>query len=208
MKKIIRKVVKSFKRLSDSKLLTFGQTVVAAVGGAPGVFPTPTPVLADITTQLNAYRDLIQTSATRDKVQVEFKNQAKAALNLMLSQLADYVNLTAQGDAAILAQSGFALNKIPEPITLAAPTRVTLEDGGNSGEMVLKFKGAKGASSYLFQYTSDTMLGDNSWITIPATTTSYTFSGLNKGTTYFCRAVAVGANQQLMNSIVVNRVSQ
>ena len=208
MKKFIRKAIKSFKQLSDAKFLTFAQNVTASMAAAVSVFPTPTPALAGINTLITEYAGFLQSSASRDKVQVQFKNQAKASLILMLSQLADYVNLTAQGEAAILAQSGFDLNKVPEPITLKAPSRVILTDGGNSGEMVLKFRSVRGASSYLFQYTSDTTLGANSWVTIPATTTSYTFSGLTKGTTYYCRAVAVGANQQLMNSIVVNRVSQ
>ena len=208
MKKFLRKVVKSFKILSDSKLLTFGQNVVVSVGNAISVFPAPSPALADISTELATYGGLLQSSAARDKVQIALKNQSKSALITMLSQLADYINLTAQGDDAILAQSGYELDKIPEPIKMKAPEGVMLLDGGNSGELVLKFKSVAGASSYLFQYTTDQLLGDSSWVSIPATTTSYTFSGLAKGTTYHCRAIAVGANQQIMNSIVVNRVSQ
>lgn len=208
MKKFLRKVVKSFKILSDSKLLTFGQNVVVSVGNAISVFPAPSPALADISTELATYGGLLQSSAARDKVQIALKNQSKSALITMLSQLADYINLTAQGDDAILAQSGYELDKIPEPIKMKAPEGVMLLDGGNSGELVLKFKSVAGASSYLFQYTTDQLLGDCSWVSIPATTTSYTFSGLAKGTTYHCRAIAVGANQQIMNSIVVNRVSQ
>ena len=206
MKNFIRRVVKAFKQLSEAKILTFAQNVTASMAGAVTVFPTPVPALADINDQITAYAGYLQSAASRDKVQVQYKKQAKTELLLMLSLLADYVNFTGQGDAAILAQSGFDLNKIPEPITLKAPSGVTLIDGGNSGELILKFRGVKGAFSYLFQYTSDVTLG--SWITIAATTTSYTFTGLSKGTTYYCRAVSVGANQQLMNSIVLSRVSQ
>ncbi|HEY5407073.1 MAG TPA: hypothetical protein VIJ92_08295 [Ginsengibacter sp.] len=208
MKKFLRKVVKSFKRLADAKLLTFAQNVTTSMASAVGVYPTPTPVLADINNMIGNYAELLQTSASRDRIQVALKNQSKQALLLMLSQLSDYVNLTAQGTEALLAMSGFDINKIPQPISMKAPTRVVLLDGGNSGELLLKFKGADGASSYLFQYTTDVLLADSSWISIAATTTFYTFTGLTKGTVYYCRAVAVGSNQQLMNSIVVNRVSQ
>jgi hypothetical protein len=208
MKNYLRKIVKSFKGLAEAKLLTFAQNVTASMAIANAEFPTPTPPLADINLELASYSDLLQTSASRDKVQVSLKNQSKQNLLLMLSQLADYVNLIAQGNEAWLTMSGFELNKIPEPVKLTAPTGLQLLDGGNSGELVLKSKGVPGASSYLFQYTNDTALEDNSWVSIAATTSSYTFSGLTKGSTYYCRVVAVGSNQQLMNSIVVNRVSQ
>ena len=208
MKKLVRKVVKAFKQFADAKLLTFAQNVTTSMANAVAVFPTPTPTLADVNTALGNYAELLQLAADRSKVQVVLKNQAKQSLLALLSQLADYVNLTAQGDEAILVQSGIDLNKVPQPVSLKAPTRVVLLDGGNSGELVLKFKRVQGAPSYLFQYTTDATLAEESWVSIPATTTSYTFTGLTKGSTYFCRAVSVGANQQQMISIVVNRVSQ
>ena len=208
MKKVLRKVVKTFKQLADAKLFTFAQNVTTSMANAVAVFPTPVPMLADINTALGNYVELLQLAADRSKAQVVLKNQAKQALLVLLSQLADYVNLAGQGDEGVLVQSGFDLNKVPQPVSLKAPTRVVVLDGGNSGELVLKFKSVTGASSYLFQYTTDTLLADTSWVSIASTTTSYTFSGLTKGATYYCRAVAVGSNQQLMNSIVVNRVSQ
>ena len=208
MKKFLRKVVKTFKQLADAKLFTFAQNVTTSMANAVAVYPTPVPTLADVNTVLGNYAELLQLAADRSKVQVVLKNQAKRDLLVLLSQLADYVNLTGQGDEGVLVKSGFILNKVPQPVSLKAPTRVLVLDGGNSGELVLKFKSVTGASSYLFQYTTDAMLSVESWVSIPATTTSYTFTGLTKGSTYYCRAIAVGSNQQLMNSIVVNRVSQ
>jgi hypothetical protein len=41
---------------------------------------------------------LLQLAAGRDKIQVALKNESKRILLLLLSQLADYVNLTAQGN--------------------------------------------------------------------------------------------------------------
>lgn len=207
MKKFIRKVVKTFKRLADANLLTFGQNVTASMAAAVASFPTPVPSLADINSELGNYAGLLQTSASRDKVQVQLKNMSKFKLNQMLSQLADYVNITTT-DAALLASTGFELNKLPQPITITAPENPTLTDGGGSGQLVFKFKAVKGALSYVFQYTLDAALQESSWISNPATTTSYTFTGLTKGTTYYCRALAVGANQQVKASIVLNRNSQ
>jgi|SRR5665213_46400 len=207
MKKFIRRVVKSFKKLNDANFLTFGQNVTVSMAAAVATFPNPMPTLADINAELVKYAELLQTSASRDKVQVQLKNMSKYALNQMLSLLADYVNATTT-DSALLASSGFELNKMPQPITITSPENPVLSEGGGSGQLVFKFKAVKGASSYLYQYTTDATLQESSWISNPATTTSYTFTGLTKGTTYYCRVMAVGANQQVTSSITLNRISQ
>lgn len=207
MKKLIRKVVKSFKRLSDANLLAFGNNVTVSMAAAIDIFPTPIPSLESISDALGEFEELIQTASGRDKVQVQLKNQSRFNLLMMLSQLADYVN-SITTEAAQLVQSGFELNKVPTPVTLEAPTRMVLLDGPNNGELILKFRRAKGALSYLHQYTTDALLPEDGWVSIPSSTTTYTFKGLTRGTTYYVRSVAVGSNQQTVNSIVVNRVSQ
>lgn len=207
MKKIIRKVVKAFKKLSDANLLAFGNNVPVSMAAATGIFPTPIPALESIASKLGIFAELLQTAASRDKVQVQLKNQCRYELLLMLSQLADYVN-SITTEAAELVQSGFELNKVPVPVTLEAPTRLVLVDGPNNGELTLKFRRAKGALSYLHQYTTDALLPEDGWVSIPSTTTTYTFKGLTRGAIYYVRSIAVGSNQQTVNSIVLNRVSQ
>lgn len=207
MKKFIRKVVKAFKRLSDATLLAFGNNVTVSMAAAVAIFPNPVPALAQINEELGNFAELLQTAASRDKVQVQLKNQSRFNLLLLLSQLADQVNATTT-EAALLVQSGFELNKVPAPVELEAPTRLVLMDGPNNGDLTLKFKRARGASSYLHQYTTDALLPEDGWVSIPSTTTTYTFKGLTRGAPYYVRSIAVGSNQQSVNSIVVNRVSQ
>lgn len=207
MKKLIRKVVKTFKKLSDTNLLAFGNNVTVSMARVADIFPTPVPSLESINTELGKFGDLIQTASSRDKVQVQLKNQSKFALLTMLSQLAGYVNATTT-EAAQLVQSGFELNKVPAPIELEAPTRLVLKDGPNNGELTLNFKRCRGASGYLHQYTIDPLMPENSWVSTASTTTSFTFKGLTRGVTYYVRSIAIGTNQQSVNSIVVNRVSQ
>ncbi|MDP4283721.1 MAG: hypothetical protein Q8891_04820 [Bacteroidota bacterium] len=208
MKKHLRQAVKNFKRLPDSKLLVFGQNVTVSMAIAVNSFPNPIPALADINAVLIEYTSLLQLATSRNRVQIALKNQCRQTLIGMLSLLVDYTNLVAQGNPAMLAQSGFDLSKIPEPIWITEPTYLALKDGSNSGELTLHCKQVRGALSYLFQYTSDTQLSEESWVSIAATTVSYTFKNLTRGTTYYCRVVAIGANKQMVNSIVVNRVSQ
>ena len=208
MKKFLRKVVKSFKKLAEADLLAFSQDVSASMAAAVDVFPTPTPTLIELNNAISSYSEAMQLARGRDKVQVVMKNLSKQNLLLLLSQLTDYVNLTAQGAEDLLAKSGLYLNRVPEPVTMDAPGYVVLTDGGESGELTFRFRRVRGASSYLYQYTSDASLANESWVSIPATTTSYTFTGLASGTTYYCRVVAVGSYQQQKTSIVLNRISQ
>jgi hypothetical protein len=207
MKKFFRKVVKTFKMFSDARFLAFGNNVTVSMAAAVDIFPNPVPSLANINIMLGNFADVIQSAASRDKVQVELKKQIRFNLSQMLSQLADQVNATTT-DPALLIRSGFDLNKLPTPVELEAPTRLVLTDGPNSGELILKFKSARGASSYLHQYTTDALLPEDSWVSIPSTVTTHTFKGLTGGVTYYVRAVSVGRKQQLIKSIVVNRVSQ
>ena len=208
MKKYSRKVVKSFKQLADAALLAFARNVVASVAGAADSFPDPRPALAAISAEIDNYANLLQLSAGEGKVHIALKNQSKQTLRQLLSQLADYVNMLAQGNEVVMSKSGYDVSKMPEPIIMRAPERLVLRDGSNSGELVLKFKRVTGALSYLYQYTTDRLLAESSWVSIAATTTSFTFTGLTTCTNYYCRVVAIGCKQQLVKSIVVSRVSQ
>jgi hypothetical protein len=208
MKKYSRKVVKYFKEWADAKLLTFARHVVASVAAAEESFPNPTPALATISAEIDNYVNLLQLSANEGKVSIALKNKSKQILLQMLSQLADYVNMTAQGNEVVLTKSGYDLSKIPEPIIMKAPEGLVVRDGSNNGELVLKFKRVKGALSYLYQYTTDPLLSESSWVSTAATTTSFTFTGLTKCVNYYCRVAAIGCKNQLVNSIVVSRVSQ
>jgi hypothetical protein len=100
MKKFFRRVIKAFKRLADAKLLAFGKHVTVSMAAAADIFPNPVPSLTDINAELDNFAGLIQTAASRDKVQVEQKRQSRFSLLQMLSQLADYVNATTTDPAS------------------------------------------------------------------------------------------------------------
>jgi hypothetical protein len=208
MKNILRKAIKAFKQLGDALFLAYGQQVTAAIANAVATFGTPTPSLDAINKELSNFAALMKTAASRDKVQVAMKNASKLLLKGMLSQLTDYVNLIALGNETILAESSMQLSKIPEPVTLKAPTNVTLSDGPNTGEMKIKCKGPKGAVSFIFTYSTDPLMLDATTVNFTGSTTSYTFSGLTKSKVYYCSVAAVGANKQVFYSNIVNRSCQ
>ena len=117
MKKFFRKVVKTFKKLADANFLAFGRNVTSSMAAAVDQFPAPVPSLININNELDNFEELIISAKSRDKVQVWLKNQSRFSLEQMLSQLANYANAIST-DAVVLAQSGFQLNKLPEPVQL------------------------------------------------------------------------------------------
>ena len=64
MKKFIRRVIKTFKRLTDANLLAFGQNVTGKMNAAVATFPNPVPSLESINNELDKYAALLQTSAS------------------------------------------------------------------------------------------------------------------------------------------------
>ncbi|MEO7044814.1 MAG: hypothetical protein ABI091_05870 [Ferruginibacter sp.] len=83
-------------------------------------------------------------------------------------------------------------------------TKRVFTDGPNSGELTFRFKRPKG----VHQYSADPLLAPERWVSIAATTSSYAFTGLTKGTIYYVQAIAVGSINQRVASIIVNRVSR
>jgi hypothetical protein len=208
MKKFLRKATKAFRNYAADVFSGYGQQVTAAVENAIALFPNPIPALVDINKELANYASLLKTAASRDKEQVALKGQSRIVLNGMLSELTDYINLIAQGDEGMLAASSMTLSKVPAEVTIKAPTSPVLSDGVNTGEMRLKFKKSTGATSSLFQYSTDPAMSAATTVSIPSSKAKYTFTGLTKGTTYYCRGASVGGRNQVAYTIIVNRICQ
>ena len=77
MKKIFRRIIKTFKRKADAALLNFAGTVVTNMGNATDVFPAPVPALPTVSDAVATFGNLITKASTKDKVQVKLKNQAR-----------------------------------------------------------------------------------------------------------------------------------
>ena len=208
MKTVLRKVVKTFKRLGDALLLAFGRKVSAAMAKEVKTFANPVPALADINAELDKFQSLMKLAGSRDVKTVAEKNASRKVLISLLSNLADYINYTAKNDVVALASTLYPLNKIPEPIKLKAATRLTLKDGDNRGELLLKFRRPRGATGFVCQYSTDPLLAEKSWVSFQGTTATYVYKGLTKGTTYYCRVISLCTGQQEVESMVVNRTSQ
>ena len=204
---MIAKITTGFQRLSDAKLLTKSLDIYASMNGNP-FFITPTPAMADVNGSILAFQAALTSAAARERTQVILKNHARASLITMLKELANYVTFTANGAAGVLSSSGFDMRKVPEPVYVPKPSKILVQDGLNSGELTVSVSKPRGARSFVHQYTPDPLTASSIWVSVPSTSKTCTFTGLEKAKNYWCRVGVVGSNGQLVYSDPVSRVVQ
>lgn len=194
--KTVQTVKISFVKYRDPNLGVIAGHILSCMNGNPD-FPDPIPVLADITTALEAYEKGLKNAESRAALDVRLKNEARRTLTLLLKELGLYIISVAKGDVVMMERSGFPLSKVPSPRTTSNPGPVTLKRGNSSGKMEAFIKPERPSHSYLFQITnSDPALGEVSWDSYGSTVNKFVFTGLVRGSQYWVRVVAIGPRGQ------------
>lgn len=175
-KKLIRRIVKNYKRLPDATMLTFSQNVHTSTSQSPSL-PTPTPTMEMLGAAIAYYGDMLSPSLNRGRMQIALKNDARLALTDLLDELVNYVTLTAKGDDTILISSGFVLSKIPGSVIINTPL-VKVTDGANPGELNSTARGAENSKGFVHQVTPDPITDDSVWESVTTTRQTHTFKGL------------------------------
>lgn len=199
------KSLTNFASLSDSGLESKTQLIVSSLTGNAH-FPTPTPTLAALQTAFDAFQEALVKAGTGNRVDIAEKNAAREVLVNLLRLLCAYVNLTANGNRAMLLSSGFSISKDREPVIISKPENLKIENGLSSGELLLSVSAVKGAYAYLHEYTTDATLTPDSWVSTTTTASKALLDNLQPGTLYYCRVGAVGANGQLLYSDASSRM--
>lgn len=143
-----------FDGLSDPNFQTTSESIYASMFENKN-FLTPTPALTVIDQAIQAYSAAFIAAQQKDKNAVAIKNQQRDNLRGLLIQLANSVMTIANGDKAMLISSGFQLAKEGETTPIVKPESISLTDGLNPGELVVKVPRVKGSTSYGAQYTFD-----------------------------------------------------
>lgn len=206
MKKFFRRIIKSYKRKADSNLLTFSQNVYDKTS-ASAVLVNPTPTMASLLAGITTYSVALAAAVSRDRLQVAIKNTARAALIVLLDELADYVTLVAQGNLDVILDSGFDPNKIAGSVIIGTPILV-FKNGPNSGDLITIAENASSAKGIVHEITPDPITAESSWISVGSTKKSNTFTGLPKAINYWGRVVSIGSKNQRMVSLVASRIVQ
>lgn len=202
------KIKTSFSRYNDSNLEVKANTIIAAMTSNPN-FPSPVPPLAEVTTAAAEYSTALLAAKQGGRTEVAIKKQKRTELIKLLTKLASYVTLTANGDRAIMVSSGFDLAKTREPLPpLVKPQVLKVVDGVNPGELKVIIGRVAGARSYMYEYTQDPLTPGSSWTGQNGTLSKVLFKNLESGKKYWCRVIAYGRNEQLAYSDPVSRIVQ
>src|SRR5215831_995986 len=115
----------NFSRAKNADLISRGHTVFTNMGAAPGLFASPPvslPALKQDLDDLTTFTAAAMDGGKKDKAQ---RDQARKAVEHDLSMLAAYVLKVADGDPAVVTESGFvpaALRKHSAPQPVGQPT--------------------------------------------------------------------------------------
>ncbi len=170
--------------LAVDALLTLGAAIHDSVAANPKQFPSPSPALTSLSTDLSVLQTQQVAVKNHTPGAVAARNTAEATVRGDLRQLKAYVQLVVAGDpanaAAIAQAAGMALAK-----SAAHPKATLTAKQTVSGTVMLVAKAVKGSHAYEWQYSTD---GGKTWVAAPASTKAQTaIPGLLPGSTVLFR---------------------
>lgn len=151
-----------------------------------------------------AFSTSLEGARTGSRSLIAAKNALKEDLATTMNNLAVEVNSVAKGDLELLLQTNMPLNKPNgSPLPQQKPAGVSVSNGLNSGDAIVKVMEAVGAKSLIYQYTFDPITTNSVWTSKGSTRKTYTFTGLPAGTKVWFRVVSVGRNDaEIMSDVV------
>lgn len=190
MKKV--KAVLDFVKLSETSKLLFYRQVIDQMSGSAN-FPTPDVSIADAIASVDALESSILAASSGGHAAKTAMYAQATKTESLFRTLAAYVNRIADGDAVIIASSGF--NESGQPVFSPKPM-LAVVDSSNSGGVKLVAKAVDKAGAYIWQYAKDVEpANDSGWITAgTGTRASFEISGLITACRYYFRMAAVTPN--------------
>jgi hypothetical protein len=196
----------SIKRQRDGELMLTGYRVKEKMTDNPN-FLDPPAALDTTIKLLPEFQSLLSHSMGRDIEIIELKKKKKLVLTSLLTEVADYVTQTCNGDRLMLLSSGFPIsgeqhNKV-DPVIEELQVEL-----GPPGIATTRVKRLRDARAYIHQYTDEPPTSKTIWGYIASKEASYTFRGLQSVKKYWFRVAAIARDGQLVYSPVVERVIQ
>lgn len=190
------KVALNIKSLSELQQIQFCVDVKTAMTGNAN-FTTPVPTLSAFGTLITAAQTAMtahENAQTAAKQATVNKVTNMTALLAGLSQLATYVDLTANGDQAKILSAGMNVKAVGTPA--GVPDQVanlSITSSESEGALDLQWDRLPGAKSYEVQLSPDPMTS-TSWGSKPSVTKSQTtVTGLTSGARMWARVRAIAS---------------
>jgi hypothetical protein len=200
-------ITNSFTRGRDGDLVNTSFLIIESVTDNT-YFPNPIPALADIKKAAQEYQAALYDAAGRDQRLVSIKNDKRAVLRALLSQLAEYVSSVAKGDRTALLSSGFSLTKAKGEVATLKPIDKLMVNTETPEQAVIRVKKVNGAKAYIHQFTTGAVTSESQWVSRTITEPWCTFTGLQPGVKYAFRIIAIGPGEQSVYSPIVSRFIQ
>lgn len=176
------------------QLLALLQNVIEKFTGNANFLGAPYTI-AQMEAKRLAYAEAIAAATDGGVADRALRDQLTLEVRDLLRVQANYVRNVANGDAAILASSGFPMRKTPEPVTeVGVPSRVTAHSTFRPDTVMIRWGGAAGALMFrLEKAEGDPTLGETTWTTVTQTgRQSHEVTGLIQFKAYYFRVVAIG----------------
>lgn len=190
------KVIRDFStsRYTDLELSAKATHVVEQMTGNAH-FPTPVPQLETLTSNNANFIEALNKAVGGSKEDTVIKNNIRKMVETLLKRLADYVQITSDGDEAIILSSGFDVNKKPTAIgPLPKATGLEVKPGDNKGTMLANCNVIPSASFYEFEYTEAPIAPNCIWIVKTTTKHRLLIEGLTSGKQYAFRVAGAGSD--------------
>ena len=201
----------SLYKLAVLQLLALLNNVIEKLTANAAVFTTPPITLAAMNTLSEKFTKAINAATEGGVADRKERDKLVLEVRSMLRIQADYVRSVCNGDAALLALSGFALSKMPEPINaVGVPQNVKAEATDESGNILVRWGKAEGGRLFKLQQASgDPALGEVTWTTVATTGRQRAvLTGMEPFKAYYFRVIAVGITHEgLPSDIVMGRAA-
>lgn len=195
----MEKVIVDYNRLRDAEMLSFARIIIQHMDKNLN-FPAPVPSVADFAATATDYEAALTDAGNRDRQAVSRKNTLKSAVLQGLRNWAMYVNTVSQGNPDKLISSNFKVAKQRGPVTLGVPVIKSVMQGMNPGTLTVVIEALKGAKSFNYQIAKDPITDTTEWETYGDTRTKFEFANLEQGQKYWIRVIAIGSNNQAVQS--------
>jgi hypothetical protein len=203
MKKI--KIIATFIYCRDGELVKLARRILDSVKDNPS-FATPTPALADVEKALTDYISALSNAGGRDREMVSIKNDKKAVLQQLLTDLAHYVTQASKGDKTMLISSGFDITPDRSSQT-RLPNKMAVELD-SPGQVTTRVKRVPRARAYIHEYTPDPITPASVWTRETTIKNEFTFTGLSSASKIWLRVTAIASNGEKISWEPVPRIIQ
>ena len=172
--------------------IAIGNSILNNATVFTGITPAPDAALAEF----ESFSESVSQAEEGSRTDKAHRNTLRARVKDILRQWAYQVNVTANGNAEIIAQSGFPVNKKTTPVTeVAIPGSPVINDSNNSGTVKTRVPAGRGAHSFQYRYSTKdpVMATESDYTEVQPGSSRQVISDLTPGTNYFISCRAIGS---------------